>query len=125
MNSHVGVLSFTSDDFYGLLDKGEGEADGFLDIAIGRLPVSDTTQAGTVTRKIASYLSISSLGSWRNVLCMVADDEDGNLHMTDAESLSAEAESSAPALTVDKIYLDAYRQEPQSQATLILMQSGP
>jgi hypothetical protein len=111
VNSHVGVLSFTSDDFYGLLDDGEGEADGFLDIAIGRLPVSDTAGAGIVTRKIESYLSTSSLGAWRNVLCMVADDEDGNLHMTDAESLSEEASASAPALTVDKIYLDAYRQE--------------
>ncbi len=111
VNSHVGVLSFTSDDFYGLLDDGEGEADGFLDISIGRLPVTDTTGAGIVTRKIASYLSTSSQGSWRNVLCMVADDEDGNLHMTDAESLSAEASASAPALSVEKIYLDAYRQE--------------
>ncbi len=111
VNSHVGVLSFTSDDFYGLLDDGEGEADGFLDISIGRLPVTDTAGAGIVTRKIASYISASSQGSWRNVLCMVADDEDGNLHMTDAESLSAEASASAPALSVEKIYLDAYRQE--------------
>lgn len=111
VNSHVGVLSFTSDDFYGLLDDGEGEADGSLDISIGRLPVTDTAGAGIVTRKIESYLSASSQGSWRNVLCMVADDEDGNLHMTDAESLSAEASAAAPALSVEKIYLDAYRQE--------------
>ncbi|MCJ7820544.1 MAG: type IX secretion system sortase PorU, partial [Bacteroidales bacterium] len=111
VNSHVGVLSFTSDDFYGLLDDGEGEADGLLDIGIGRLPVTDTTGAGIVTRKIGSYLLTPAFGSWKNILCMVADDEDGNLHMTDAESLSAQAYASAPPLTVDKIYLDAYRQE--------------
>ena len=111
VNSHIGVLSFTSDDFYGLLDDGEGEAEGFLDIGIGRLPVSDTTEAGIVTGKIRSYLSASAMGSWRNILCMVADDEDGNLHMTDAESLGMEAAVSAPALSIDKIYLDAYRQE--------------
>ncbi|HUW93513.1 MAG TPA: type IX secretion system sortase PorU [Bacteroidales bacterium] len=111
VNSHIGVLSFTSDDFYGLLDDGEGEEEGFLDIAIGRLPVYDTTGAGIVTRKMSSYLSASAMGSWRNNLCMVADDEDGNLHMMDAESLSAEASASAPALSVEKIYLDAYRQE--------------
>lgn len=111
VNSHIGVLSFTSDDFYGLLDDGEGEAEGFLDIGIGRLPVSDTTQAGIVTRKITSYIGTSTFGSWRNLLCMVADDEDGNLHMTDAENLSVAASNAAPPLTIDKIYLDAYRQE--------------
>ena len=110
VNSHVGVLSFTSDDFYGLLDDGEGEADGFLDIGIGRLPASDTAAAGIMVRKIASYIDNSAMGSWRNVLCMVADDEDANLHMMDAENLTAAAKEAAPPLTAEKIYLDAFRQ---------------
>ena len=110
VNSHVGVLSFTSDDFYGLLDDGEGEADGFLDIGIGRLPASDTAAAGTMVRKIASYMDNAGLGSWRNVLCMVADDEDANLHMMDAENLTVAAREAAPPLTTEKIYLDAFRQ---------------
>ncbi|MGB8359213.1 MAG: type IX secretion system sortase PorU [Bacteroidales bacterium] len=109
-NSHVGVLSFTSDDFYGLLDDGEGEADGFLDIGIGRLPADDTAAAGVMVRKVASYLDSSALGSWRNILCMVADDEDSNLHMMDAESLTAAATEAAPPLVTEKIYLDAFRQ---------------
>jgi len=110
VNSHVGVLSFTSDDFYGLLDDGEGEADGYLDIGIGRLPAADTASAGVMLRKIRSYLQPSVMGSWRNVLCLVADDEDSNLHMLDAEGLSAAAAAAAPPLTTQKIYLDAYRQ---------------
>ncbi len=110
VNSHVGVLSFTSDDFYGLLDDGEGEADGFLDIGIGRLPASDTAAAGIMVRKIASYIDNSAMGSWRNVLCMVADDEDANLHMMDAENLTVAAKEAAPPLTAEKIYLDAFRQ---------------
>ena len=110
VNSHVGVLSFTSDDFYGLLDDGEGEADGYLDIGIGRLPASDTASAGVMLRKIRSYLQSSGMGSWRNVLCLVADDEDSNLHMLDAEGLSAAATTAAPPLTTQKIYIDAYRQ---------------
>ncbi len=110
VNSHVGVLSFTSDDFYGLLDEGEGEADGFLDIGIGRLPAADTAAAGVMVRKIASYTDSSAMGSWRNVLCMVADDEDANLHMMDAENLTVAAMEAAPPLTAEKIYLDAYRQ---------------
>lgn len=110
VNSHIGVLSFTSDDFYGLLDDGEGEADGFLDIGIGRLPVTDTTQAGAVTRKITGYISEPHYGSWRNNLCIVADDEDGNMHMTDAENLSGTVAAYAAPMNIDKIYLDAYRQ---------------
>lgn len=110
VNSHVGVLSFTSDDFYGLLDDGEGEADGFLDIGIGRLPAADTVSAGIMVRKISSYLKPSNMGSWRNVLCIVADDEDSNIHMLDAESLSAAAANAAPPLRTQKIYLDSYRQ---------------
>lgn len=51
-NSNVMVSSFTSDDFYGLLEDGEGEADGTEDIGIGRIPVSDTVQAGIVLSKI-------------------------------------------------------------------------
>ncbi|MBE0678252.1 MAG: type IX secretion system sortase PorU, partial [Bacteroidales bacterium] len=110
INSHVGVLSFTSDDFYGLLDDGEGEADGFLDIGIGRLPASDTLSAGIMVRKISSYLRPSAMGSWRNVLCIVADDEDSNIHMLDAEGLSAAASAQAPPALTQKVYLDSYRQ---------------
>lgn len=110
VNSNTGVLSFTSDDFYGLLDDGEGEADGWLDIGIGRLPASDTTSAGVMVRKISSYLRGSNQGSWRNIMCLVADDEDSNLHMFDAEGLAETASETAPPLTVEKIYLDAFRQ---------------
>ena len=77
-NSNIVVSSFTSDDFYGLLDDGEGEADGTEDIGIGRLPVSDTIQAGIMVRKIARYMDASNMGNWKNIICLTADDEDGN-----------------------------------------------
>ena len=110
VNSTTGVLSFTSDDFYGLLEDGEGEAEGYLDIGIGRLPAADTTQARVLVDKIRNYISPSSFGSWRNTICMVADDEDNNLHMTDTENLSSIVAAAAPEITNEKIYLDAYRQ---------------
>ncbi len=110
INSTGGVESFTSDDFFGLLDEGEGEAEGLLDIGIGRLPVSDTASAGIMIRKISAYLNGSGQGAWRNTLLLVADDEDSNLHMFDAEGLAETAAAAAPPLTIEKIYLDAYRQ---------------
>jgi hypothetical protein len=109
-NSNVVVSSFTSDDFYGLLDDGEGEADGTLDIGIGRLPATDTIQAGIMISKIRKYLNPANMGDWKNVICLTADDEDGNTHMQDAEGLASVLNDSVPAYNITKIYLDAFRQ---------------
>lgn len=109
-NSTVIVSSFTSDDFFGLLEDGEGEADGTEDIGIGRFPVSDTSQAAIMVSKVRNYLSTGSEGDWRNVICISADDEDGNTHMNDAEGLYNLLNTSYPSFNIDKIYLDAFRQ---------------
>jgi hypothetical protein len=109
-NSTVIVSSFTSDDFYGLLSDGDGEADGTEDVGIGRFPVSDTIQAGIMVSKVARYLDSGSTGAWRNMICITADDEDANTHMLDAEGLSSILDSYYPTFNIDKIYLDAFRQ---------------
>lgn len=109
--SNIVVSSFTSDDFYGLLEDGEGEAEGTEDLGIGRLPVSDTAQAGVVVRKIKRYMASSNTGDWKNKICIIADDEDSNTHMNDAEGLSQIIEDSVPAMNINKIYLDAFKQE--------------
>jgi hypothetical protein len=113
-NSNVIISSFTSDDFYGLLDDGEGEEAGTEDLGIGRIPVSDTTEAGIMVSKIEKYLNASDQDDWRNLLCMIADDEDGNIHMNDTEGLVAIAEDRAPWAVIDKIYIDAYKQSTTS-----------
>ncbi len=110
-NSNIIVSSFTSDDFYGLLEDGKGEAEGTEDIGIGRIPVTDTSQARIVVNKISSYLDPANTGDWKNMICMVADDEDGNAHMADAEGLALLLQDSIPEFNVEKIYLDAFRQE--------------
>lgn len=109
-NSTVVVSSFTSDDFYGLLEDGEGEADGTEDLGIGRFPVSDTSQASILVSKVIKYMSPGSSGNWKNVIAIAADDEDGNTHMTDAEGLYSLLNTNYPSFNVDKIYLDAFRQ---------------
>jgi len=109
-NSNVVVSSFTSDDFYGLLEDGEGEAEGTEDIGIGRLPVSDTMQAAIIISKIARYLDPINMGDWKNIICITADDEDGNTHMIDAEGLTSVINENGPSYNIEKIYLDAFRQ---------------
>ena len=110
-NSHINILSFTSDDFYGLLDPGEGESAGSLDIGIGRLPAASIEEASSLVNKIKRYYSPEAAGSWRNIITLAADDEDGNLHMSDAESLSQAISVANPAINIEKIYFDSYPQE--------------
>lgn len=117
-NSNVIISSFTSDDFYGLLEEGEGEDQGTLDIGVGRLPVSDTTEAGIILRKIERYMSPAVNGAWKNIVTLIADDEDGNIHMNDAEGLARLLNDSVPEINVKKIYFDAFRQVTMSGGQL-------
>ncbi len=102
--------SYVTDDFFGLLDTGEDIEAGLLDIGIGRLPVLSETEASIMIDKINRYHEPASLGDWRNLVCFIGDDEDGNTHMRDADALADLLKSLQPAFNIDKIYLDAYQQ---------------
>lgn len=114
-NSVNKQFSFVTDDFFGLLDYNEGEADGLLDIGVGRIPSSTTEEANVAVQKIRSYLSPSSLGSWHNQLCFIADDEDGNLHINQANQLTQLVENSFPRYNIEKIFFDAFPQVSTTQ----------
>lgn len=103
------VGSYVKDDYYGLLDGG---GDTFIDVSIGRFVVSSVSQAKTTVDKTLHYASNGPevLGDWRNVICLVADDEDSNLHFGDAEELADSIEALMPEINIDKIYFDAYQQ---------------
>ncbi|MGB0929830.1 MAG: type IX secretion system sortase PorU [Chitinophagales bacterium] len=108
------LSTYCSDDYFAFLDDNEGSninsIDHRLDIGVGRLPISNETDAKAVVDKLVHYASNSSLGEWRNVLTFIADDEDSNRHFKDAESHSGLIKDSFPEYLVDKIYLDAYEQ---------------
>ncbi|NPA67476.1 MAG: type IX secretion system sortase PorU [Chlorobi bacterium] len=106
--------SKVSDDFFGYLDDGEGDfgtdLTGMLDIGIGRIPVSSSEQAENYIAKINEYLNPSSFGDWRNMLSFIADDENNNIHMIQADSYAEYIKSEYPFFNIEKIYLDAYTQ---------------
>jgi hypothetical protein len=112
------ISSIATDDFYGMLDDGEGGGSNgdLLDLGIGRLVVSTPEQARDMIDKIIHYASGTPevYGSWRNVVSFVADDEDGNLHLGHAEKMAGRLDTAHPYLNVDKIYVDAYAQESTS-----------
>jgi len=107
------IRSFPSDDYFSLLDTDEGDnLVGAIDIAVGRLPVSTAAEALAIVDKIIFYdLDPSTLNDWRTRTVMVADDEDSNTHVNQAEELAVENAIAYPDLNIQKIYLDAFPQE--------------
>ena len=116
------TATFVSDDFYGFLDDEEGDYSSivtrkrqiaaFLDIGIGRFPVSSVAEAKAVVDKMIHYASnAASFGSWRNAVTFVADDEDNNLHINDANTLADFVGENYNSYNIDKIFFDAFPQE--------------
>ncbi len=107
------VESYITDDYYGFLDISEGgSGTNILDLGIGRLPAATVEEAAAMVDKIIHYSENSqiTMADWRNNICLIADDEDGNMHMRDAEILATLIDSSYSAFNLSKIYLDAYPQ---------------
>ena len=106
--------TYCSDDYFAILDDNEGENlnenNQLLDIAVGRLPVKTASEAQAVVDKIKHYVTNKTFGAWRNELTFIADDEDSNLHLNDAETHTSFLRSDYPSYNIDKIYLDAYPQ---------------
>ncbi|MEM1323278.1 MAG: type IX secretion system sortase PorU [Bacteroidota bacterium] len=107
------IESFPTDDYFALLDDIEGDdLIGALDIAVGRIPARSPTEANIVVNKIINYDSDSgSMRDWRNRLIFVADDEDGNRHINDADGIAEDVGGRHPVFNINKVYLDAYQQE--------------
>jgi hypothetical protein len=115
-NSLTIVTSYVSDDYFGLLDNSESIDNGLMDIGIGRFPVKNKDQADAIVSKIESYM-FNSMGSWRNQICFIGDDEDSNIHMQQADQLARYIAANYPTFNIDKIYLDAYSQVSTSSGS--------
>ncbi len=127
-NSLSPTTSFCTDDYFGLLDDNEGaNANGRLDIGIGRFPVTTTGQADAIINKILRYKlpqkylqnnpscnaagnKVKAMADWRNITCFIGDDEDGDLHTAQANYLANYVWNNYPDYNVDKIFFDAYHQ---------------
>ena len=113
---------YSNDDDLGLLDDDEGATRyGLFDLAIGRFPCTNATQANTAVDKSIRYTEkrnlvaenssqISNLADWRNMMAFVADDEENNDFISHADDFAQSVEVANPNINFDKIYLDAYQQ---------------
>jgi hypothetical protein len=111
------TLSYCSDDYYGFLDDNEGMWDSganpkeFLDLGIGRLPISNATEARNAVDKIINYYQSDRMADWRNKIVFVSDDEDYNIHQNDANNMANNVTSRFKNYNIEKIWIDAYREE--------------
>ncbi len=117
------IFSYSSDDFYGFLEDGEGDwmesvnGDHTLEIGIGRLPAKTKIEAETLVDKIIYYsTSPRTLGKWRNEIAYLADDGDANIHACHAEKLSKLIDTTHAQYNIDKLLLDAFDQEAGASA---------
>ena len=115
------LATYCTDDYFGLLDDGENinnpAITNLLDVGIGRVPARSVSEVIAFVDKVEDYDDATARRSWRTWMSFVADDEDGNLHLQDAEGIAATANQIAPWLNQEKIYLDAFRQQAGAGGT--------
>ncbi len=106
------IDAFPSDDFYGLLSPEEsGSLIGALDLAVGRFVCKTPEEARNIVDKIVAYdKDPITLGDWHLRATYIADDEDGNVHVNQADKLAAENAAADSWFNIGKIYFDAYQQ---------------
>ena len=110
-NSYSETECYVTDDYFCMLDDDEG--DDLLktnkgDVAVGRLPARTPEEAKILVDKIYSYRLNEHPGAWQNIICMMGDDGNANLHMQDAEEVCKVLDANYTAFNIKKFYWDAY-----------------
>ncbi len=129
-NSVGPTESYVADEYFGLLDDpgawDSGSDLGAVDIGIGRFPVQSTSEAQSMVDKVRHYMtrqapvintsvcannSCTKGGEWKNWLTFIGDDEDSDIHMSQADQLATYVDTNYDNYNIDKIYLDSYQQQ--------------
>lgn len=110
--------SYVSDDYYCFLDNSNnGLSNGRMkmDYSIGRLPVSTIQQATNMVDKVEKYLTDNQFGTWKNKVCLIADDNDGdtlastvNKFFSYSDNIAKIIHGKDSAMEIQKIHIDAY-----------------
>ena len=110
-NSFSDTKSYVMEDYFGLLDDGEGynPLREKSDIGIGRFPVTQPSAAKIMVDKSITYMSNQNAGPWKNLVYMLGDDGDENEHMRYANNVAENIISRFPKMEVHKIMWDAYK----------------
>ena len=115
-NSLSDIQSFVMEDYFGLLDDGEGSnlTSDKTDLGVGRLPVRSVNEARAMVNKIVAYVEGEQAGAWKNVVSFLGDDGDKNEHLRYTDDVANIVADLYPQLEVRKIMWDAYQRESTS-----------
>lgn len=114
------VVSVCSDDYYALMDENEGQnCAGYVDLGIGRIPITTPADGDAVIEKIKHYSNPDlNHGLWKNNHLFMADN-DTKSYARYAEELATIIDTSRCSATVKKLYLDAFPVVTNSSGTRI------
>lgn len=109
-NSTSDTQCYVMEDYFGLLDDGEGSAltSDKPDLGVGRFPVRNITEAKAAVDKTLTYLRGDYAGAWKNVVCFMGDDGDKNQHLEMVKRVADIVKSNYPELEVREVMWDAY-----------------
>ena len=109
-NSFSDTKSYVMEEYYGLLDDGEGynPLREKTDIGVGRFPVTMASSAKIMVDKSIAFMSNHNAGPWKNLVYYLGDDGDQNEHMKYANNVAENTISKYPKIEVHKIMWDAY-----------------
>ncbi len=126
--------SYTTDDYFGLLDDKEGiwpfargtfrgqydHLNERLDVGLGRFTVTTVKEAELMIEKIRHYESPETFGPWRLRYLFLADDgptgrsgqqDDKDLHTQNTDVVAVAVQDVAPDVNQKKIYALSYARE--------------
>lgn len=110
--------SYVTDDYYVFLDESNNSVINSkkkMNYSIGRFPVSSLQQATNMVNKVEKYLTEDQHGTWKNKVCLIADDNDGdtlastvNKFFSYSDNIGKIIHTNDPAMEIQKIHIDAY-----------------
>ena len=102
--------SYVMEDYFGLLDDGEGKSftREKTDLAVGRFPVTTAEEARVMVDKVVDFVENRYAGAWKNVVMMMGDDGDRNSHMAYCDEVAELLIKNNPEMEVRKVMWDAY-----------------
>lgn len=109
-NSLSDINSYVMEDYFGLLDDGEGRqlTRDKVDLGIGRFPVTTESEAKIMVDKSIAHLTNQYAGNWKNVVSFIGDDGDENLHLDMADNVANRVRAAYPEMEVRKLMADIY-----------------
>ena len=110
-NSLSDIQCYVMEDYYGLLDDGEGArlSSDKTDLGVGRFPVRTADEGRAMVDKVEAQLTDQDPGKWQNLAMVLGDDGDNNEHMKYADELAEVMQINAPGMDVRKVMWDSYK----------------